>query len=61
MEPGVQTAGRSKNFASVLIEFQATRLASGAACNSVATKAHHICYSPMRFTGPLAGVARFPR
>jgi hypothetical protein len=61
MEPGVQTAGRSKNFASILIGFQATRLTYGAACKSIAADAHRICYSPMRFIGLIAGVARFPR
>ena len=61
MEPGVQTEGRRKNFVSILIEFQAMRLLCGAACDPVATKAHRTCYSLMHFTGPITGVARFPR
>jgi hypothetical protein len=63
MEPGVQTEGRRKNFASILIEFQAMRLLYGAACNPVDTKTHRSSHSPMRFRflGPIAGVARFPQ
>jgi hypothetical protein len=61
MEPGVQTEGRRRNFASILIEFQAMCLVRDAACNPVADKAHRTCYSRMRFIGPIAGVARFPR
>ena len=61
MEPGVQMEGRSNNFASILKEFQAMRLASGAACDSIANKAHRICYSPMRLIRSIAGVARFPQ
>lgn len=61
MEPSVLTEGRSKNFASILIEFQAMCLVRDTACSPVADKAHRTCYSTMRFTGPIAGVARFPR
>lgn len=61
MEPGVQTEGRRKNFASILIEFQAMRLLCGAACDPVATKVHRTRYSSMRFTGPMPEAARFPR
>ena len=61
MEQGVQTEGRRKNFASILIEFQAMRLLCGAAFDPVATKAHRSSHSPMHFTGPIAELARFPR